>query len=166
MEYLAIADRHSGMLSVHATVHRGAKELLKILRLHCQRSSIPRCVYTDGSSIFCAQEVNDFFKRYDIQHFVSSVGHLHANLRSEVSVKNFKRMLRDVVSESGSLDSDAVTEALLCYANTKCRVLKKSPAEIALGRCLKDFYPRQVSSVLPRPENLMSGPVKDKLQER
>ena len=165
MEYLAIADRHSGMLSVHATVHRGAKELLKILRLHCQRSGIPRCVYTDGSSIFCTQEVKDFFKRYDIEHFVSSVGHPHANLRSEVFVKILKRILRDVVSESGNLDSDAVTEALLCYAYTKCRVLKKYPAEIALGRCLKDFYPRQVSSLLPSPETLLSGPVKDKLQE-
>ena len=96
VEYLAIADRHSGMLSVHATAHRGAKELLKILRLHCQRSGIPRCVYTDGSSIFCAQEVKDFFKRYDIEHFVSSVGHPHANLRSEVSVKILKWMLRDI----------------------------------------------------------------------
>ena len=117
------------------------------------------CVYTDGSSIFCAQEVKDFFKRYDIEHFASSVGHPHANLRSEVSVKILKCMFRDVVSELGNLDSDAVTEALLCYANTKCHVLKKSPAEIALGRCLKDFYPRQVSSLLPRPENLLSGPL-------
>ena len=65
----------------------------------------------------------------------------------------------------GSQYSDAVTEALLCYANTKCRVLKKSPAELAFGRCLKDFFPRQVSSLLPIPENLMSGPVKDRLQE-
>ena len=103
VEYLSIADRHSGMLSVHATVHRGAKELLKILRVHCQRSGIPRCVFTDGSSIFCAQEVKDFFKRYDIQHFVSSVGHPHANLRSEIGVKILKRILRDIVSESGKL---------------------------------------------------------------
>ena len=27
------------------------------------------------------------------------------------------------MSNSGSLDSNAVTEALLCHANTKCRVL-------------------------------------------
>ena len=26
VEYLAIADRHSGMLSVHATAHRGVTE--------------------------------------------------------------------------------------------------------------------------------------------
>ena len=129
------------MLSVHATAHQGAKELLKILRLHCQRSGIPRCIYNDGSSIFCAQEVKEFFKRYDIEHFVSSVGHPHANLRSEVSIKILKKLLRDIVSESGSLDNDAVTEALLGYANTKCRVVKKSPAELAFGRCLKYFFP-------------------------
>ena len=120
MEYLAIADRHSGMISVHATAHKGAKELLKILRLHCQRNGIPRCVFTDGSSIFCAHEVRDFLKRYDIEHFVSSVGNPHGNLRSELCVKILKRQLRDIVSGSGCLDSDAVTEALLCYANTKC----------------------------------------------
>jgi hypothetical protein len=159
VEYLAIADRHSGMLSVHATAHRGAKELLKILRVHCQR------IFTDGFSIFCAQEVKDFFKRYDIEHIVSSVSNPHANLRSEVSVK-MKIMLRDIVSNSGSLDNDAVTEALLCYANTKCRVLKKSPAELAFGRCLKDFFPRQVSILLPIPANLLSGEAKDKQQEK
>ena len=75
-------------------------------------------------------------------------------------------MLRDIVSGTGSLDSDAVTEALLCYANTKCRVLNKSPAEMAFGRSLKDFFPRQVSSLLPIPANLLSGPVKDVLQEK
>ena len=154
------------MISIHATAHRGAKELLKILRLHCQRSGIPRCVYTDGSSIFCAHEVKEFFKRYDIGHFVSSVSNPHGNLRSEVSVKILKRMLREIVSGSDSLDNDAVTEALLCYANTKCCVLKKSPAELAFGRRLKDFFPRHVSSLLPIPENLLSGPVKDNLQEK
>ena len=66
-------------------------------------------------------------------------------------------MLRDIVGNSGSLDSDAVTEALLCPANTRCQILNKSPAEIAYGRCLKDFFPCQVSSLLPIPENLLSG---------
>ena len=121
---------------------------------------------TDGSSVFCSQEVRDFCERYDIEHFVSSVGHPHANLRSEVGVKILKRLLRDVVSESGNLDNDAVTEALLNYANTKCRILKKSPAEIALGRTLKDFYPRIPSMLRPRDGNLLSGLEKDKLQSK
>ena len=45
-------------------------------------------------------------------------------------------------------------------------VLNKSPAEMAFGRSLKDFFPRQVSSLLPIPANLLSGPVKDVLQEK
>ena len=35
VEFLAIVDRHSGMLSVHCTAHRGTKELIRILRVHC-----------------------------------------------------------------------------------------------------------------------------------
>ena len=54
-----------------------------------------------------------FFRRFDIEHRVSSVGNPHAKLRSESSVKSLKRMLRDIVGNSESLDSDAVTEALL-----------------------------------------------------
>ena len=65
-------------------------------------------------------------------------------------MKSLKRMLRDIVGNSDSLDSDAVTEALLRHANTKCRVLNKSPAEIAYGRCLKDFFPQQVSKFAVR----------------
>ena len=166
VEYLAIADRQSGMLSVHCTMQRGANEVIKILRVHCQRSGIPRIIFTDGSSIFFAQEMKNFFKRYDIEHVISSNSNPHANLRSEVSVKSLKRMLRDIVGNSGSLDSDAVTEALLCHANTKCRVLNKFQAEMAYGRCSKDFFPRQVSSLMPIPANLLSGEVKDKLQEK
>ena len=61
--FLAIVDRHSGMISVHCTEHRGAKELIRISRVHCQHSGIPRIVYTDGSSIFCAHEREAFFKK-------------------------------------------------------------------------------------------------------
>ena len=101
--------------------------------------------------------MKDFFKRYDIEHVISIVSNPHANLRLEVSVKSLKRMLQDIVGNSGSLDSDAVTEALLCHANTKCRVLNNSPAELAYGRCLKDFFPGQVSSLMPIPASLLSG---------
>ena len=110
--------------------------------------------------------MKDFFGRFDIEHRVSSVGNLHANLRSESSVKSLKRMLSDIVGNSGSLDSDALTEALLCHTNTRCQVLNKSPAEIASGKCFKDFFPRKISSLLPMPDNLLSGEAKNKLQEK
>ena len=98
--------------------------------------------------------MKDFFRRFDIEYRVSSVSNPHANLRSEGSVKSLKRMLRDIVGNSGSLDSDAVTEALLCHANTRSLILNKSPAEIVY-----------VSSLLPIPENLLSGEAKKKAAE-
>ena len=93
--------RHSGMLSVHSTRHKGANEVIRILREHCARQGIPQIIFTGGSSIFCAQEMKDFLKRFDIEHRVSSVGKPPANLRSESSVKSLKRMLRDIVGKSG-----------------------------------------------------------------
>ena len=41
-EFLALVDRHSGMMSCHNTNYKGAKEFLKILRVHCQKNGIPR----------------------------------------------------------------------------------------------------------------------------
>ena len=62
IEYLAIVDRHSGMLSVHCTAFKGSKELIRILRLHCQKNGIPREVFSDGSSIFCSHKRKDFLE--------------------------------------------------------------------------------------------------------
>ena len=164
IEYLAIVDIHSGMLSVHCTVFKGSKELIRILRLHCQRNGIPREVFSDGSSIFCSHETKDFFRRFNIVHRVSFVSNAHSNLRSELSVKHLKRILRDIVGGTGNLDLDSLTQAVLSHANTPCKVLKKSPAQLAFGRCLKDFFPRNVESLLPIPENWMSGEVKNRIQ--
>ena len=86
IEYLAIVNGHSGMLSVHCTAFKGSKELVRILRLHCQKNGIPREVCTDGSKIFCSHETKDFFRRFNIIHRVSSVANAHSNLRSDLSV--------------------------------------------------------------------------------
>ena len=97
---------------------------------------------------------------------MSSMSNPRSNFRADLSLKHLKRILRDIVGGTRSLDSEAVTQALLCHANAKCKVLKKSPAELAFGRCLKDFFPRNVNSLLLIPENLMSGEVKDELQRK
>ena len=128
-------DRHSGMLSVHCTAFKGSKELLRILQLHCQKNGIPREICTDGSTIFGLHKTQDFFRRFHITHMVSSVANAHWNLR----IEHLKRILRDIVGGSAYLDSDAVMQALLSHANTPCKVLKKSPAQLAYGRCLNDF---------------------------
>jgi hypothetical protein len=63
VEFLAIVDRHLGTLSVHCMAFKGAKEVIRILRLHCQQNGIPWVVYSDGVSIFSAHETKEFFLR-------------------------------------------------------------------------------------------------------
>ena len=100
---------------------------------------MPREICTDGARVFICHQTQDFFKRYNIHHLVSSVGNPHSNLRSELSVKSLKRLLRKYVSGTGCIDNDSATQALLAYANTPCKILGKSPSQIAYGRRLNDF---------------------------
>ena len=58
-------------------------------------------------------------------------------------------------------DSDAVTQALLAHANTPCKTLGLSPAQLAYGRTLKDCFPRNVETLTPIPENLLSADAKE-----
>ena len=66
-------------------------------------------VNSDGSLIFCSHETKYFFRRFNVIHRVSSVANAHDNLRSELSVKHLKRILRNIVWGSGNLDLDAVS---------------------------------------------------------
>ena len=79
-------------------------------------------------------------------------------------MKCLKRILREYVGGTGNLDSDAITQALLSHVNTPCKILKLIPAQLAFGCRLKDFFPRNVESLMPIPGNLMTAEAKDKLQ--
>ena len=80
--------------------------------------------------MFMSHETQDF-RRYNVTHRVSSVANPHSNNQGELAGKSLKRILRDYVSGTGCLNSDAVTQALLAHANTPCKTLKLSPAQLA-----------------------------------
>ena len=56
-------------------------------------------------------------------------------------MKTIKRLVRGNVSRSGDIHTDAIAMALLQYRNTPLRDIGKSPAELALGRSLRDGVP-------------------------
>ena len=60
---------------------------------------------------------------------------------------------------------DAITQALLSHANTPCKILKVSPAELAFDRTLRDFFPRNVDALLPIPEKLLTAEAKEHRQK-
>ena len=92
------------------------------------------------------------------------MANLHSNSRSELAVKSLKRLLEENIGQSGSVDNDAVAQALLAYANTPCKILGKSPAPMAYGRRLTDFLHRSEKSLRQVPKDLMYADEKELIQ--
>ena len=49
-----------------------------------------------------------------------------------------KHLLKGNTGRKGAIDTDKVAQDLLQYRNTPLRGINKSPAELALGRSLRD----------------------------
>ena len=79
--------------------------------------------------------------KWGIRHRLSSVSFPSSNGRAELAVKTAKRLLMDNISPNGSLDNDGMVRALLVYRNTPDPGCKLSPAQILLGRPLRDTLP-------------------------
>ena len=88
-----------------------------------------------------AGPLQDFLRQHGISHRLTSVAFPHANCRAEVAVKSAKRLIRDNVCPDGRPDPVRLTRALLQYRNTPDRATGMSPAELLLGRQLRDFLP-------------------------
>ena len=123
------------------TNEAGSKGLLQALRRLMIQVGVPREVSSDGGPEFIAKETEDFFSRWGIHHRLSSAYHPASNGRAELAVKTAKRLLMDNVGANGSLDNDAIVRAFLTYRNTPDPGCKLSPAQILLGRQLRDTLP-------------------------
>jgi len=143
--YFVAADRLSGWLEVQqikvGTNEAGAEGLCKALRRLMVTFGVPTEISSDGGPEFNARETKAFLERWGIRHRLSSVSFPSSNGRAELAVKTAKRMLMDNISPSGSLDNDAMVRALLVYRNTPEPGCKLSPAQILLGRPLRDTLP-------------------------
>ena len=64
-----------------------------------------------------------------------------SNGRAEAGIKSSKRVMKGNTGPKGSLHTDNIAKALFQYRNTPLRGVNKSPAELALGRELRDTLP-------------------------
>ena len=90
--------------------------------------------------------------------YITSVANPHANCRAELAVRQVKRLLRDNIGQSGTLDTAKLSRALLTMHNTPDRDTKKSSAQVLFGRQLRDF--------LPTPQTRLMGEVWEKLADQ
>ena len=102
---------------------------------------VPVELASDGGPEYTASEFRDFLQRWGVRQRISSAYHAASNGRAEVAVKATKRALRENTGQDGRLDVDKFLRALLLLRNTPDRDTGKSPAELLLGRRLRDSLP-------------------------
>ena len=143
--YFVAADRLSGWVEVSnikvGTNDSGAQGLCTALRRLMVTFGVPAEISSDGGPEFSAGETQSFFKRWGIKHRLSSVAFPSSNGRAELAVKAAKRLLENNIGADGQLNNDSMVRALLTLRNTPDPGCKLSPAQIVLGRQLRDSMP-------------------------
>lgn len=140
--YLAYADRLTGWLEIaHFVSGATSSKLADVLRRYFSRWGAPESVSTDGGTNLTSEEMCNFFGRWGVERRVASAYFPQSNGRAEAAVKSAKRLLRANTGAGGTLDADKTAVALLQYLNTPLRGVNKSPAQLAMGRQLRDGVP-------------------------
>lgn len=140
--YMAYADRLTGWLELaHFPNGATSGKLSSVFRQYFQRWGAPESVSTDGGTNLTSAEMCQFFNRWGVEQRVASAHFPQSNGRAEAAVKSAKRLLRDNTGPGGGLDVDRASVALLQYLNTPLRGVDKSPAQLAMGRQLRDGVP-------------------------
>merc|ERR1719320_402506 len=143
VNYLVIADRYSGWLSV-MYVGKGefdSDKLIDVLRDYFLTFGVVEEISSDSASQFMSSKFQKFLRQYGVRHRLSSSYFPHSNSRAELGVKSGKRILRDNMSPDGKVNTDKFLRAMLQYRNTPQPDTRMSPAQIVFGRYLRDFIP-------------------------
>ena len=148
--YIVFVCRYSNWITIYKLSKDTSANLITVFRQYISTFGIPVTFTSDGAKVFTSNEFEDFCSRFGIVHRVSSAYHARANKRAELAVKHAKRIIRGNTSQTGSLDTDKVLQALLIHRNTPCPITGLSPAQVIFGRVLRDALPLQPGKFVPR----------------
>ena len=140
--FCLVVDRFSNWLQVYQG-KGGSSNLICLLADLFHNFGIPETLTSDGGPEYKSEKTGEFLRKLGIKHRMTSVGFPHANQKAERSVGAAKRLLRDVIKPSGEIDSVALIKGLLQLRNTPDQDTGLSPAQMLLGRELRDFLPQK-----------------------
>ena len=123
------------------TQESAADGLVKAYRELFATFGVPEHLSSDGGPEYTSKTFSSFMKVWGIKHRQSSAYHPQSNGRAEVGVKSMKRLLMNSTDTDGNLDTDAVMRGILQIRNTPESDTGLSPAQILLGRKLRDSLP-------------------------
>ena len=145
--YLAYACRLTAWLEVaHFPSSVTSREVMKVLREFFHRFGIPEEISLDGGPNLDSTECLAFLNSWGVTRRLSSAYYAQSNGRAEVAVKTAKRILTGNTGPRGSLNTDAVSKALMQYRNTPIKGTDTSPAQLLLGRSIRDSVPQPPSA--------------------
>ena len=150
--FLVIADRLSGWTEVVqvkvGSPSAGSKGLCDALRRIFVTFGVPNEISSDGGTEFTSGETQDFLSRWGTRHRLSSSHFPQSNGRAEVAVRVTKRLLEENMDVNGNLNNDRVARAFLQQRNTPDKDCNLSPAQVLLGRQLRDTLPQLDKSLM------------------
>ncbi|XP_035916389.1 uncharacterized protein K02A2.6-like [Anopheles stephensi] len=138
MYYLLVIDTFTKWPEIVATTTMTAKTTIRILREIFSRFGMPNVLVSDNGTQFTSTEFELFCTINGIEHLRTAPFHPQSNGQAERFVDTFKRALRKMEGEGGSVQ-EAVDIFLMTYRSTPHKLLERnqSPAELMLGRRLR-----------------------------
>ena len=100
---------------------------------------VPRCIVSDGGTQFTAEEFQDFTRRWDIQHRITSPTNAQSNGQVERFVQTIKNSLTKAME--GELDPHL---AILSYITSPLNHSLPLPAELLNSRKFRCLLPLQI----------------------
>lgn len=145
-EYLIYADRFTGWVEiVYFSVTPNSSAIKDAFRSFFQQFGVPEELAMDGGPNISSTEITTFLKQWATKWRKSSAYYPQSNGRAELAVKSMKRLIRGNTGIQGKLNTDKMAKALLQYRNTPLQGCNKSPAQLLLGRKLRDSVPQPSS---------------------
>ena len=146
-KFIVYVDRFTAWVEIRKCKHTDAVTVCKYLRLWYTTFGIPQEQASDGGPPYDSNAYKNFLVKWGVKHRLSSAHFPQSNGRAELGVKSAKRLLAANIDSSGSLDTDAVSKALMTYRNTPLQDSDMSPAELLFGRTLRDHLPLLVQKM-------------------
>ena len=138
---LILVDSHSKWveIGVTGTDQISSRKTIQILKGWFSRFGYPKVIVSDNGTQFSSKEFEEFTKSIGAIQKFSAPGHPATNGLAERMVQTVKKSIKKIFSQQTSRDlNGAVEEFLFSYRCTPHAATSHSPAELLIGRQLRN----------------------------
>ncbi len=131
-EFVLFVDVFSMWTEYFRVNSRRPETLISKIKNFMSRNGIPRILYSDKGSAYDSAQFHDFCKEWGIQLITCSGEYPQGNGTAEAAVKRVKKWISAAENES------ELTRAILAWHQTPISTGRPTPAQLHLGRNVRD----------------------------